>query len=254
VPLFLALVGWAWGRDRRRNFVAGACILFLLLSMGRFTPLFTATCWLVPPLRLVRFPVKLLVFFVLLAAVLADWGVDALRAQELVSARRRLQVFAPCGCILALAVAVWLATWLRPDLITAWASRAFVQARSLFPDRSHPLTSQETAAASAYFLEMLRPQIPGLAGFSLAALAWLAARDRGKAWTGLAVPLLVGAGILELILTNYRVNRTVSKSFYTYRPPVLDQVEHGSGPYRFAYIQRDPLYPPKHPRGELYQP
>ena len=26
---------------------------------------------------------------------------------------------------------------------------------------------------------------------------------------------------------------------------VLDQVERGSGPYRFAYIQRDPFYPPE---------
>jgi hypothetical protein len=245
VPLFLGLVGWAWGRDRRRNLVAGACIMFLLLSMGRFTPLFTMVYRLAPPLRLVRFPVKLLIFFVLLAAVLAGWGVDALRAHEQVTMRRRLRVLLPCGCILATAIAVWVAVWLVPATITTAAARAFVQARSLFPDASHPLTPQEVVAASAYFLEMLRLHVPGLAGFSLAAIAWLVARRRGRAWTGLALPVLVGAGVLELVLTNYSVNPTVSKSFYTYRPPVLDQVEHGSGPYRFAYIQRDPLYPPE---------
>ena len=38
VPLFLALVGWAWGCDWRSNFVAGTCLLFLLLSMGRLHP------------------------------------------------------------------------------------------------------------------------------------------------------------------------------------------------------------------------
>jgi hypothetical protein len=245
VPLFLGLVGWAWSRDRRRNLVAGACILFLLLSMGRFTPLFSLAYWLAPPLRLVRFPVKLLVFFVLLAAVLAGWGVDALRAPAQVTMRRRLRVLVPCGCILATAIAVWVATWLAPGPITAAAARAFVRAKSLFPDPSHPLTSQEIAAASTYFLEMLRLHVPGLAGFSLAAIAWLVARGRGKAWTGLALPVLVGAGIVELVLTNYSVNPTASKSFYTYRPPVLNQVEHGSGPYRFAYIQRDPFYPPE---------
>jgi len=138
-----------------------------------------------------------------------------------------------------------MAAWLAPGRITAAAAEAFVRARSLFPDPSHPLTSKEVAAASTYFLEVLRLQVPGLAGFSLAAIAWIVAMGRGKAWTELALPTVVGAGILELLLTNYSVNPTVSKNFYTYRPPVLDQVGHGSGPYRFAYIQRDPFYPPE---------
>src|SRR6516162_1557786 len=245
VPLFLGLVGWAWGRDRRRNVVAGACIVFLLLSMGRVTPLFLMAYWLVPPLRFVRSPVKLLVFFVFLVAVLAGWGVDALRAHGRVARRRRLRVLLPCGCILAMAMMVWMAAWVAPGPTTAVAARAFVQARSKFPDPLHPLTSQEVAAASTYFLEMLRLHVPGLVGFALAAIAWLVAMGRGKAWTGLGLPVVVGAGMLELVLTNYSVNPTVSKSFYTYRPPVLDRVEHGSGPYRFAYIQRDPFYPPE---------
>jgi hypothetical protein len=244
-PLFLGLVGWAWGRDRRHNFVAAACILFLLLSMGRFTPLFTMAYWSLPLLRLVRFPVKLLVFFVLLVALLAGWGVDALRAPRQEATRLRLRVLVPCGCILATAIVVWVAAWLAPGSILAAAAKVFVQARSLFPDPSRPLTSNEVAAASKYFLEMLRLQLPGLAGFSLAAIAWLVAMGRGSAWTRLGVPAVVGAGILELVLTNYSVNPTVPKSFYTYRPPVLDRVEHGSGPYRFAYIQRDPFYPPE---------
>jgi Bacterial membrane protein YfhO len=193
----------------------------------------------------VRFPVKLLVFFVLLVAVLAGWGVDALREYEPKAMQRRLRVLVPCGCTLAAAILVWVAGWLAPGLITAPAAWAFVQARSLFPDPSHPLTSQEIAAASTYFLEMLRLHLPGLAGFSLAAIAWLVAVDRGKTWARRALPAVVGAGILQMLLTNYSVNPTVSKSFYTYRPPVLDQVERGSGPYRFAYIQRDPFYPPE---------
>jgi hypothetical protein len=243
VPLFLALVGWARGGDQRRNFLAGASIVFLLLAMGRFTPLFTLAYWLVPALRLVRFPVKLLVFFALLAAALAGWGVDALR--ERVHTAIRPRILFPLAGVLLIAVVVWLATWLAPSLITAVAARAFVRAKSLFPDPSHPLSSQEVASAAAYFLEMLRVHLPGLAGFSLASIAWLVALDRGKTWTKYALPAAVGIGIFQLVLTNYSVNPTVPKSFYTYRPPVLDQVEHGSGPYRFAYIQRDPFYPPE---------
>jgi hypothetical protein len=246
VPLFLALVGWAWGRDRRRNFVAGACLLFLLLCMGRFTPLFTLAYSLVPVLRLVRFPVKLLVFFVLLVAVLAGWGADALRERGPMTMRWR-RVLLPVGALLGAALLAWAAAWVAPGLTTAAATRAFVRAKSLFPDPSHPLTSQETAAAATYLLAMLRLHLPGLAGFSLAAIAWLVALDRSKAWAGRALPAVVGVGVLQLVLTNYSVNPTVPKSFYTYRPPVLGQVERESGPYRFAYIQRDPFYPPEAP-------
>jgi hypothetical protein len=242
VPLFLALVGWAWGRDRHRNFVGGACLLFQLLSMGCFTPLFKLAYWLVPPLRLVRFPVKLLVFFVLLVAVLAGWGVDALREHVPMTVRRWL-VLLPVGVLLGAALLVWLVTWLVPGVITGASAWAFVRAKSLFPDPTHPLTSPETAAAARYFLEMLRLHLPGLAGFSLAAIAWLVAIDRGKAWAKRALPAVVGVGVLQLVLTNYSVNPTVPKGFYTYRPPVVDRVQHGSGPYRFAYIQRDPFYP-----------
>jgi small-conductance mechanosensitive channel len=244
VPLFLALVGWAWGRDRRRNFVAGAGTLSLLLSMGRFTPLFTLAYRLAPPLRLVRFPVKLLIFFVLLAAVLAGWGVDALREHSPMPTRRR-RVLLPMAGVFVTAMVVWLAAWLAPGLITAAAARAFVRARSLFLDPSRPLTSQQTLAAATYLLQMLRLHLPGLMGFSLAAIAWLVAADRGKGWARRALPAAVGVGVLQLVLTNSSVNPTVPKGFYAYRPPVLDQVDRGSGPYRFAYIQRDPFYPPE---------
>src|SRR5208337_732224 len=81
VPLFFALAGWAFARDRRRNFVAGAAIWILLLSFGHFTPLFSLAYLLVPLLCLVRFPVKLLVPFVMLVAILAGWGLDALRGK-----------------------------------------------------------------------------------------------------------------------------------------------------------------------------
>ncbi len=243
VPLFLALVGWAWGRDRRRSFVAAASVLFLLLAMGRFTPLFTVVYWLLPPLRLVRFPVKLLVLFVLLSAILAGWGVDALRDREQTTHPTGTRVLLPIGCVLVMTVLGWAAAWLAPGLITAAAEWAFVRAKSLFLDPMRPLTSEEVLRASNYLLETLRLHLPGLAGFSLAALAWLVALDRRKAWARGALPIAAGIGTLQLILTNYSVNPTVSKSFYTYRPPVLDQVKRGSQPFRFAYIQRDPFYP-----------
>ncbi len=79
VPLFFALAGWALGQDRRRNFVAGSILLFFVLSLGHFTPVFSLAYLLVPLLTLVRYPVKLLVPVVMLVAILAGWGLDALR-------------------------------------------------------------------------------------------------------------------------------------------------------------------------------
>ena len=126
---------------------------------------------------------KLLVFSVLLAAVLAGWGVDALREYGPLTMGRR-RVLLPVGALLSATLLAWLAAWLAPGLITAAASGAFVQAKSLFPDPWNPLTPQETASAATYFQEMLRLHLPGLAGFSLAAIAWLVAVDRGKACRG----------------------------------------------------------------------
>src|SRR5208337_2043238 len=100
VPLFFALAGWAFARDRRRNFVAGAAILILLLSFGHFTPLFSLAYLLVPLLCLVRFPVKLLVPFVMLVAILAGWGLDALRGKAACWQARRNRALLPLGFLL----------------------------------------------------------------------------------------------------------------------------------------------------------
>jgi hypothetical protein len=69
VPPFFALLGWALGRDRRRNSAAGGAVVRLLLAFGRFTPVFALAYLLFAPLALVRFPLKMLVPALLLTAV-----------------------------------------------------------------------------------------------------------------------------------------------------------------------------------------
>ena len=109
VPLFFALCGWALGRDRRRNFLGGSAITILLLSFGHFTPLFSLAYLLVPVLCLVRFPVKLLVPFVMLVAILAGWGLDAVRGEVALWQARRNRALWPLGALLGCCVLIWVA-------------------------------------------------------------------------------------------------------------------------------------------------
>ena len=91
--------------------------ILLLLSLGHFTPVFALARLLLPPLAVVRFPIKLLVHVMFLVAILAGWGFDALRgaAPPWKAPRKRLalplQIFLGCT-VLALGIA-----WLAPGLI-----------------------------------------------------------------------------------------------------------------------------------------
>lgn len=71
VPIFCAMAGWALGRDRRRDFVAGATGVFLLLSFGHFTPVFALAYLLFPPLTVLRYELPGLAGFCLGGIVLA---------------------------------------------------------------------------------------------------------------------------------------------------------------------------------------
>jgi hypothetical protein len=227
VPVFFALAGWAMGTDRRRNFVAGAAGILLLLSLGHFTPVYALARLLLPPLAVVRFPVKLLVHVVFLVAILAGWGFDVLRraAPPWKPSWKRLTlpllIFLGCT-VLTLGVA-----WLAPGplkALQAWQfSRLGKVAFSLdmVPD---------------YVVTILRMQLPGLAGFCLGGLLLITGLAQGKKWArpGLYVFALLAMG--QLVLVNREANPTVPKDFYTYRPAVLDKFQAPPGTYRFESV------------------
>ena len=225
VPLFCALAGWALGRDPRRNFVAGAAAVFLLLSFGHFTPVFSLAYLLFPPLAVVRYPIKLLIVVTFLLAILAGWGFDALLSPEAPWRTQGRRLLVPLQVFLALIVAVLGVAWLLPDLImrpTHWVlSRLGENAFNLhqMPD---------------FLVTILRYQLPGLAGFCLGGILLAYGFQQGKNWArpGLYAFALLAIG--QLIAANYGVNPTVPKTFYTYRPPVLDRFKDPPGTYRVA--------------------
>jgi hypothetical protein len=223
IPLFFALAGWALGKDRRRNFVAGSALLLLVLSFGHFTPVFSLAYLLVPLLALVRFPVKLLVPVIMLVAILSGWGLDALRGEPNQWKARRNRALLPLGILLACSLALWAAAWMAPKLIalpTQWA--LIGQGRA----------SAEAGQMAEFLAAMLRLYIPGVAGFILFGFLLLAGLSQNKVWARKSVPIFALLGLAQLVQVNYQANPSAPRGFFTYRPPVLSKLSGSPGSYR----------------------
>jgi hypothetical protein len=239
VPLLLALAGWALGRDRRRNFAAVSALALLVLSFGRFTSVFALAYLLVPPLALVRFPVKLLIPALLFVALLAGWGFDALRQGRSDLHGRRSRILLPLKCLLGCVVLVWIASWVAPKWLGTSAAWILLRTNEMYaPNPARALTAAQVGGPVEFFIRALELYLPGLAGFALGGLLWVLALERGKTWARRAVPAVALLGLAQMAAVNYSANPTVPKSFYTYRPPVLQHFQAAAQPYRFAYVFR----------------
>ncbi len=237
VPLFLAGVAWRGGSDRRRTFIGWAALALLLLSFGRFTPAFAFAYMIFPPLQLVRFPVKLLVPFALLVAILAGWGVDDLRQNNDALRARARKLLPLAKLLLGLVAITWVAAWIAPagvmtlaDGLLLWTSRV-VGAPGYSP---LPLGAPDYAAI--YAVTIIRMRFPELLGFALGTVIWLAAIERRHRWAKSALPLAAAIALVELVTANYGANPTVPEWFYAYRAPVLEDFQPSPMPYRMGLL------------------
>jgi len=229
VPLFFALCGWALGKDRRRNFVGGSGLTILLLSFGRSTPLFSLAYLLVPVLSLVRFPVKLLVPFVMLVAILAGWGLDAVRGETAAWQARRNRALWPLGALLGCCLLIWVAASVAPHLALQPVTWALLQ-------QGHP--ADEVVQMTHYLGAMLRLYLPGIAGFLLAGLLLVIGLVRKKRWAIWGVPGFAVLGMVQLFAEGFSANPTVPRGFYDYVPPVISQLTGSPGSYRVTSLTR----------------
>lgn len=239
IPILLALAGWAFGRDHRRKFTAIAALTLLFLAMGRFTPLYELAYAALPTLRLVRFPVKLLIPSMLLLAILAGWGVDALRMPDGDLFRRRYRMRVSLAIALVFLISLLLVTVLVPDWITAPAAVELERMNHLI--KLHPadeFTREDIQVATQYLVRMFEIHLPGLIGYALGGLVWMVALEQGKGWARRATPWVALAGVILLVDVNYGINPTVPKSFYTYRSPALDYMKPSAQPDRLCYLPR----------------
>jgi hypothetical protein len=233
VPLFLAFIGCAMGRDRRRRFAGWAAFSVLLLAFGRFTPLYRLALFALPLLKLVRFPIKLLVPVVLLVALLAGWGIDVMLRPEEWRSRKARTVLALLAVAAAAAWLVWGASWLAPRGVELAAACAL--GHTIAAMGTHPVGAfgpRAVEGAAQYFLNMLRWQAPGVAGLTLGAALWFSGLKRGDRRAHLALAVAGG----QLVLMNYSANPTVPSRLYAYRPPVLRHFASSQMPYRYCDI------------------
>jgi hypothetical protein len=229
VPLFFALAGWALGQDRHRNFVAGSALLILVLSFGHFTPVFPLVYLLVPLLTLVRFPVKLLVPAVMLVAILAGWGLDALREEPERWKARRNRALYPLAILLACSLATCAAAWMAPKLITLPTQWALV---------SQGRASIEASQMAESLVALFRIYVPGVAGFILFGFLLVLGLGQNKVWARKGLPIFALLGLAQLVQVNYEANPTVPENFVTYEPPVVSHFEGIRGSYRVAPMVR----------------
>lgn len=225
VPVFCGLAGWALGRDRRRSFFAWAAVVFLLLSFGHFTPVFAFAYLLFPPLAVVRYPIKLLVVVTFLLAVLAGWGWEALIAPDTPWRTQGRRLLTPLKVLLACVVAILAMAWLLPGFVAAptrWALRHVGE--SSFNLQQMP----------DFLVTEIRYQLPGLAGFCLGGIVLALGQERKKHWARPGLYAFALLAIVQLVSANYGANPTIRKTFFTYRPPVLNEFKDPPGTYRVA--------------------
>jgi hypothetical protein len=115
----LALVAAAWSAPKKRTFWLSLVALgSTLVSLGRHFPLYALLCFLVPPLRILRYPVKATALLAFSASCLAGLGLDAFR----LGPPRWARVLGPLillnvlGAFVLFARPVALAPWLNPQV------------------------------------------------------------------------------------------------------------------------------------------
>jgi len=77
-PVVLALATLVFARTRRAWMLAGLAVLSILVSLGRFVPLYAILYRIFPGFSLLRYPVRFLFLFFFAVAVLAGMGFDSI--------------------------------------------------------------------------------------------------------------------------------------------------------------------------------
>jgi hypothetical protein len=209
--LLLAAAGVRRGAPGR--FLAGLGVAGLVVALGRHTPLYGVAVFLLPPLTVLRYPVKAMAIVAFACAVLAGLGLDAWRnAAGQAPGTRRLALAAT---VFALAsAAVGAALWARPEM-AAWLLDPQAP-----PDAVRPAAVNVLAAA--------------LAGALAAALAWLRYTRPAEGQGGVAALGLAGLAVVDLALVGRGAVPTAPPALFLHRPAVLASIA-GEWPRLYAY-------------------
>lgn len=231
LALVLALLGGAAGGGRTahrrlRRALLALAVLAVLLSTGRFLPLFHWLYEIVPGIRLFRYPVKLLAFAVLPLALLAAFGAEVVLARDRAAARRIRRTLVAVWIVLGvplllLLLAMHVEPWSGP-VLEALYGQVVSEARE----------GLSRAATHALVFGLLATLVGFLASRS---------RSPARAWALAAVVLA------DLLIAGRGLNPTVPSEMITKVPPAarLVRTEIGDGRlFRAARIEDFDLHMP----------
>ncbi|MCP4653945.1 MAG: YfhO family protein, partial [bacterium] len=238
IPLVLAMVGGS-RRSRHlprglRGFLVVLLVLAVVLSMGRFLPLFELV-YKLPLITLFRFPIKLLSIAVLPLALLSAIGAELVFSDVPDDRRHARGVLAAAGTVLGAAAAYVLVAMVVPDLGRS--------VQRFFFEQATPRAAQGLRAALSQVL-----------GFwLLAALVLLMMRLRPRSWQPWVLAAIV---VSDLMIGGRRVNPTVSAEILTATPQAAQRVDAeaaGGRLYRTRHPTQFQLDPPSNDIVWLYR-
>jgi len=186
----------------------------LLLALGRHTPAYDIALTLLPPLKILRYPVKAMTVAAFAWALLAGLGYDVWRDPRLASPRRwTLFVVAPAALFLLLDLGLVLSMHFQS---AAWIARLLDPALTFPP--SSPLAATEAKLAVGVALALV-----------LVVLSLFPRRPPALA-AGLAL-----LAVTELALYHRHPVAVAPVALYTHRPEVLAALGSGSATRVYVY-------------------
>jgi hypothetical protein len=198
---FVVAGAFASGDSQRRVLIA-ILVTSLLLAFGAHTPAYGIVTTLVPPLRILRYPVKIMIVVALAWALLAGLGVDAWRDAR--ARRVGLCLVAASGLVVVLALGIALLARFPPDLPEALD------------------LARRWRLASTFLV--------GATGLALgaAALAGRLGPDRAKT-------AAIALAFFELAAFHRAPNPTAPEALYTHRPEVVGALEASPSARVYVY-------------------
>jgi hypothetical protein len=218
--LALLGAGLALSSAPGKRFFAAFGTVALLVALGRNAPFYGLLCELLPPLRILRYPVKALVMVALCWALLAGFGFDAWRAYA--AAGRRRFLAATAGPAAALAVAALALVWLASAGVSWWGPLILAEG-TLEPWNLRRLAWRLGVTAALAVLSML--------------LALGARPGPWARWTGAGVALLA---LGDLAALHRNIQPVAPVALFTHRPEVLGSLGAGEETRIYAYDYTTP--------------
>lgn len=205
----LALAAWAGPARSARAPLAATAIGALLIALGKNGFVYGAAVWLLPPLKVLRFPAKAMVFAAFAVSLLAGLGFDVWARPSPDESRRHWRAFLLGPLIAATGAAGLSAVFLH---------RMAEALGPLFLDRG---------AAEASFSSLLVPVVSRLgvlAVIGVLLLAFAALRSRRAGWAGATAALVAILAVADLAVAHAKLNPTAPKALFTARPDVLEAI------------------------------